>query len=373
MGERIDVDEVKRRGNLLSLIGGMVELKRVASTGGGEYSGPCPFCGGHDRLRVQPNQTPFPVWMCRHCTSGKWGDGIEFGRRAWPGVSFREICERLAGGDLPTSTSPRPAPEAQPAATPPGAEWQAAARQVLAECQAALWDPKYRKVLDYLVLRGLTEQTVKLFGLGYCATGSPNQYGREIAGLWIPRGIVIPGVAKGSIWYLKIRLMPGVPCTCSECKKVMPGPGECPNCGESNKYRGVKGNRPAAIFNADMLETSDMCLFVEGEFDCMLTHQEIGDQVPVATLGAATNRPDLATWGRFFYGKRAVMLAYDNDQAGDDGAAAIAGLTDAAVLAPLPAGDWKDVTDFYQAGGKLTEWIEPYLAAYESDAVFRLE
>lgn len=41
--------------DLLSLIQRDVRLKRVAGTHGGEYAGPCPFCGeGEDRLRVWP-------------------------------------------------------------------------------------------------------------------------------------------------------------------------------------------------------------------------------------------------------------------------------------------------------------------------------
>jgi DNA primase len=30
--------------------------KKVASTGGGEYAGPCPFCGGINRFRCWPTK-----------------------------------------------------------------------------------------------------------------------------------------------------------------------------------------------------------------------------------------------------------------------------------------------------------------------------
>ena len=38
--------------DLLSVIGSATTLKKVAATDGGEYAGPCPFCGGDDRFRV---------------------------------------------------------------------------------------------------------------------------------------------------------------------------------------------------------------------------------------------------------------------------------------------------------------------------------
>ena len=48
------ITEAIRQVDLLALIGRDVQLRRVASTNGGEWAGPCPFCGGHDRFRVWP-------------------------------------------------------------------------------------------------------------------------------------------------------------------------------------------------------------------------------------------------------------------------------------------------------------------------------
>lgn len=365
----IDTQEINRKADLLSLANGLTSLRRVAGTEGGEYAGPCPFCGGSDRFRVQPNKQPFGLWMCRHCTDGVWKDAIDLARRLWPNLKFPELCERLAGGSaLPMLSEPRkPAPI--PAAAPPPAGWQQAARAVLQETQEAIWEPKYKKVLDYLHARGLKDKTIQHFGLGYCATGKPNQYGRNIAGLYIPRGIVIPGILHDSTWYLKIRLLPGVPCWCPHCEKGIPGPGPCPNCGKTVKYTGVKGNETAAIFNAESLELQPLgggpALFVEGEFDCMLAWQEIGDVLPVATLGASTNKPDLATWGRYFLGQSLTLLCYDNDQAGEKGAEGIMEMARCPVFAPLPEGPWKDMTDFYFAGGNIWEWIKPILQQFD--------
>lgn len=373
MKGKIDTAEVNRRADLLALASNLTALERVANTGGGEWSGPCPFCLDHgkDRFRVQPYQQPHGLWMCRHCTNGKWQDAIALARLAWPNLKFPEICEQLAGGAAPVTRGQPARIQAppRPAAAPPPEEWQQAARKVLEETQAALWDPKYKKVLDYLRGRGLQDETIKRFGLGYCATGKASQYGREIAGLYVPRGIVIPCMLAGAIWYLKIRLMPGIPCWCPTCKKGIAGPGICPICEKSVKYTGVKGNQTAAIFNAKKLEAQPLgggpALFVEGEFDCMLAEQEIGDYLPVATLGASTNRPDLATWGRYFLGQNVTMICYDMDTAGEKGAEAICEMSRYAVFTPLPEGLWKDITDFHQAGGSLQAWIRDYLNEYD--------
>ena len=61
----IDTLDLKRSVDLLSLVGRDTRLKKQAGTRGGEYAGPCPFCGGRDRFRVQPEKG---LWWCRNCS-----------------------------------------------------------------------------------------------------------------------------------------------------------------------------------------------------------------------------------------------------------------------------------------------------------------
>ena len=85
----IDTEAIKQRTDLLGLIGADTRLKKVASTGGGEYAGPCPFCGGRDRFRVQPEKGR---WWCRGCSDGpRWQDAIGYVRRR-EGLGFAEAC-----------------------------------------------------------------------------------------------------------------------------------------------------------------------------------------------------------------------------------------------------------------------------------------
>ena len=366
----IDLDRVKQGADLLAIIEHDTQLKKVANTAGGEYAGPCPFCGGHDRFHVQPYARPFPIWMCRQCGAGKWDTVIGYIARRdnldpKKYDDLAEIC-RQAGGAVSTETvKPRPAP-VEPADAPPPAEWQAAARQVIDECERTLWEPKYKEILDYLRGRGLQDKTIRRFRLGYCATGHKESFGRDIAGLWVPRGVVIPCIVAGEIWYLKIRLAPGVPCRCQFCKMVMPGPGQCPKCGKDNRYRGVPGNQQRAIFNAGELRGADVGIFFEGEFDAMIGYQELNDVLPCSTFGSATNcHPDLATWGIYLVGLKLILSAYDSDQAGQNGAEALANLAgDRVKAAPVPLGH-KDINEYFQAGGDLWTWIKPYLDFYD--------
>jgi DNA primase len=356
----IDTQAIKENADLLSIIGRDTQLKKVASTGGGEWAGACPMCGGRDRFRVQPYKN---IWMCRQC-SPSWDSIIGYIARRDnldPKSDFLEICRRAGGGDIPTTYRHQSEPDPRPAYAP--ALDQDAAHQVVALCESALWDPKNHKVLEYLHSRGLRDETIKHFHLGYNGTGHPEVFGREINGLWIPRGIVIPCEIRGIIWYLKIRLMPGVPVRCNgkignrDCKSIISGPGPCPECGEINKYRGVKGNKTAAFFNADELRGYEAALVVEGEFDCMIAYQEIRDIIPAITLGSATNRPDMATWGAYLLPIKILLSSYDADKAGEVGAQALAEIIgDRLKLVGLQEGV-KDINDFYLAGADLGKWI----------------
>jgi DNA primase len=243
-----------------------------------------------------------------------------------------------------------------PAYEAPAGDWQAWARQAIDICQAKLWTPEGRQALDYLRGRGLTDDTIRIYRLGYC----PGVWFGE---LWIQRGVLIPCVIGLEVWYLKIRLLPGEPCRCSSCKTEMPGPGACPKCGEGNKYRGVKGNRTAAIFGADNLLGAEIGIFCEGEFDCMIASQELGDVAGVATMGSAGNHLDLATWGAYLLGLRYILAVYDTDEAGQKGAVALAALTERVAICALPhTNGVKDINDYTLAGGDLWAWLRGNLA-----------
>jgi hypothetical protein len=91
----------------------------------------------------------------------------------------------------------------------------------------------------------------------------------------------------------------------------------------------------------------------------MLLHQEVGDLVGVATLGSASARlPD--AWVPYLLGVQKLLVAYDTDTAGAEGAVMWETVTSRVQrLLPLAG---KDVTDFYLAGGDLRAWVRFTLA-----------
>jgi hypothetical protein len=152
----------------------------------------------------------------------------------------------------------------------------------------------------------------------------------------VPRGIVIPCLVAGQIWYLKVRRANG-----------------------RSKYSQVSGGQ-IALFGADTIGKHSTVVVTEGEFDAMLLHQEAGNLIGVVTLGSAAARlPD--AWVPYLLGMRRLLVAYDTDAAGAEGAAMWESVSPRTQRIVSQAG--KDLTDFYLAGGDLRAWVQYALAA----------
>ena len=351
-----DLQNIKSRIDLLALAGQHTFLKRVASTGGGEWAGPCPFCGGRDRFHLQPQAPGGGRWLCRQCTGGRWQDGIALGQRLWPTLPFREVCERLSGVRLESGSNRSggnsrraQVPAEPPAYQPPGADWQAQAHRAVETCARKLWEAEGAAAREYLNSRRLTDDTLRLWQVGF----SP---GARFGDLWVPRGVLLPCLAGGEVWYLKVALLPGDPVRCQGCQEKAPARRTCPHCGAVNKYRGVRGNRTAALYGADELLGAWGALFVEGEFDTLIAWQELHDVIAVCTLGSAANLPDLATWGPYLLGLETILAVYDADEAGRKGLVALQELS-SKVQVCLPPDGAKDLNEFVQGGGELWPWL----------------
>jgi hypothetical protein len=264
-------------------------------------------------------------------------------------------AERGPGGRPASFPRPAAAP-VQPAYSPPAGAWQDQARQAIELCEQALWAEAGRAAREYLHGRGLHDETLHIWRLGYST-------GFRLGELWVARGVLVPCIVKGTIWYLKIALLPGDPLKCERCGERALARQACPKCGALNKYRGVKGNRTAAIYGAEELIGASTALFVEGEFDALIAWQALRDVLGVCTLGSAANRLDLATWGPYLLSLERILAAYDSDRAGQAGAQALAGLSERVRPCPLPEGV-KDVNDLALNGGDLWACVKIGLEAY---------
>lgn len=215
--------------NVLELAAKKVNLKKVASTHGGEWQGPCPDCGGKDRFHVWPNQNTGGSYWCRGC--GKAGDNIQF-LRDFSGLSFHEACEYLdiSMPDRPSSMlSERFKTPAQPSAPKPSAfvpaehqspddRWLERAEKFVSWAQEKLrWNTD---AIGWLEERGIALETAKEFRLGW----NPGEDGKDIyrsrkswglpevfredgrpKALWIPVGLVIPYFVDGVLQRVRIR------------------------------------------------------------------------------------------------------------------------------------------------------------------------
>ena len=151
------LDELRARTPLPALIG----RKTRVTKSGSQWKACCPFHG---------EKTPsFYIYDDHfHCFGcGAHGDAIAFVMQA-EGASFPEAVERLAGE----------AGLEVPKATPQQAKREAQQRDLHAVLEAAseafqrrLRLPEGRAGLDYLLRRGLTEDTIRRFGLGWSGGG----------------------------------------------------------------------------------------------------------------------------------------------------------------------------------------------------------
>ena len=321
----VDVADLKRHVDLAALV--EVDLGPPHKHHGRWWMWRCPF--HNDRRTPSLAVTPDTgTWHCFGCE--KSGDHITW-LQEQEGLSFQEAVNRLtvlAGQGLPQPTPSRPLVVT---GRQPTESWQQRAGNVVAECEATLWQDQGAKARAWLNQRGLTDETVRRWRLGY------NPTDQRMHGLWVPGGITIPCFALGELRCVKVR------------RPVPPASGP--------KYLQVKGGSPA-LFGLDALDGKQAVFICEGEFDAILLRQHTGDLVDVVAVGSATSRPSLrfllplAQHTRWF-----VVL--DRDDAGDKGAAWWGDFSERVQrVRPLQG---NDVTDFHLAGGSLRQWVVYHL------------
>jgi hypothetical protein len=355
----VDTTVIKERVDLLELIDRDTPLRRVASTRGGEYAGPCPFCAGRDRFRVQPKHRR---WWCRGCLAGeRWQDAIAYVQRRDGHADFVDACRRLGASPSELDRGQRDARSVRAAQTAaalglrrasqlpraeqlePASAWRARARDLVEECEATLWSPIGVRARAYLHGRGLRDETLRRWRVGFQPIESRHEPadrwglpartedGRQ-AVVWLPRGVMLPWIARGQVWHLKVRTA------------AIDG---------SQRYRAVRGGHPR-LYGSDTVTPSRPVVFVEAELCAQLIWQEAGDLVDVVSLGGcqrALSAGELAKLAAC----SPQLLAHDADLDGDTGAACLTlQLPHPRRLRP-PAG--KDPTAFFQQGGSVREWL----------------
>jgi len=321
-------------------------LKRTATTHGGEWAGPCPFCGGRDRFRAWPDQGPTGRYWCRGCH--KSGDAIQF-LRDKDGLTYRDACAALGVTPSLTGKPTRPTPTTwEPRqATTPGTAWADRAGAFLGTCQRNLAGPSTTEARASLIGRGLKPETIRAAGLGW---NMADRYeNRDAWGLdpearedgkprrvWLPAGLVIPCFAGGRLVRLRVR---------------RPDPGDGP------RYVIISGSAssPLHLGGTGKHDRGTAWVIVESELDAILLWQVAGDLAGVIALGSAQARPDAGT-DRTLRTAGLILVSLDSDGPGArESWQWWAKHYPNAKRWPIPIG--KDPTEAKQAGLDLRAWV----------------
>ena len=285
----------------------------------------CPF---HDdrnpSLTIMPDQTR---WIC--FAGCGHGDAIDWVKKRRD-CSFNEAVAFL-GGDPSQTWANVPRKRARAVEKPRTAdpEWSGKAEAIARECTKALLESSGKRALVWLINRGLKRGTLSRWQIGF------NAEDQKRHGLSVKRGITIPWILNGRVVAVNVRRPFG-----------------------DTKYEMVGGSMRRGLYLADTIVPGRFTLLTEGEFDALLAWQIVGDLVNVASLGSAGTRPDRDAV-RLLIASPRILVAYDADDAGRDGAAFLGDLTARAYRLPIPTG--KDITEFHQRGGDVRMWIRQQL------------
>jgi len=304
------VQEVKDAADILDIIGERVSL----SKSGVNYKGLCPF---HNEktpsFTVNPSRQSYYCFGC-----GEGGDVFSFLMK-YENLSFPETLQELArryNVHLPDRTK-NPAEEAQ-------AKKRLALQTINWEAASCyhrflLRDPKAAGARSYLQNRGMPQEVIEEFQLGY-APDSWDFIGRQLAGhppqLLREAGLVIPRKNEGHYDRFRNRIL--FPIFDINGKVIgfggrIIGEGQPKYLNTDRTPLFDKGRSLFGLYqNREAIRRGKKCLVVEGNFD-LLSLVAHGIRNVVAPLGTALTAQHVRKLKG--YAEEVIML-FDGDQAG---------------------------------------------------------
>ncbi len=299
------VEDLLDRVDLAELIGSRITLKKA----GASYKACCPF---HDEKTPSFNVRPDKgFYHCFGC--GAHGDAISFVRE-FEGLGFTDAVEELArraGLEVPYDQAARQ--EMQQARTLTDA-LDFASRFY----QAALHGQQGSFARDYLYQRGLDDEVIRRYQVGYApASGTAlfDAADRDLQGPLIETGTVSDKYGRPRDLF-RNRVM--FPLRNSRGRTIAFGgrtlgddKAKYINSPESDVFH--KSREIYGLFEAKQaLKQVDKLLVVDGYMDVIALAQH-GIHYAVATLGTATNQDSLTALLRQ---ARHIVFCFDGDQAG---------------------------------------------------------
>jgi len=304
VGSRDAVEEIRNRINILDIISEYVALKRA----GKSFKGLCPF---HTEKTPSFNVSEeFQSWHCFGC--GEHGDVFSFLMKI-ENLTFAEVLERLArktGVELKHSNDRQTSRR----------ELLSRINSLAAAYYAALL--KHTPVaMEYLRGRGLADQTIEEFRLGYAAPAWDG-LGRFLASKKVnpadaaQAGLLIKG-ERG--YYDRFRNRIVYPILDIQ-ERVIGFGGRAISSDDQPKYLNSPEtplfSKTKALYGLNLarkkIAGDDTAIVVEGYMDVIAAHQA-GFSNCVATLGTALTTEHTNILSRY---TRKIVLVYDADSAG---------------------------------------------------------
>lgn len=337
--------------------------KRKASTHGGEFCSPCPFCqDGDDRFLIWPQRKNRNGeyrggrFSCRIC--GKYGDAIAF-LHLVHGLTYPEACARLCmEPKFRNHLKPKLVPKLQ-AAPEPSKIWSDKASSFVDWCHEKLKDSK---ALEQVKKRGIKSETIEKFKIGYCPIDFWRHYedwglsamlkdDGKPKKLWIPAGIVIPTFASdGQVMKVKVRRT-GYQKDLQVYEKAVIND-KTPKR-KPQKYIVISGSQESpSVYGNKALSCA---LVLESELDAIVIQQEAVDLVYCVALGGSSKPLDAQT-DLLLRKAKLILFLPDFDKAG-----AIAWRKWQAMFPAIQrilTPSEKSAGDYFQNGGNLREWLE---------------
>lgn len=328
------IEEVKERVNVVAAAEA-VGLRQTRGSG----LAPCPSCkteqrGSDDRRGPVGTRPDGQGWRCFRCDAT--GDQIDMLALGWLGGRMRELTPEqrtqlrdrcstqgwCSLEDTHRSSAPavrkmqevgrKPAQTPQPQQPTPQSGGPFGWRPEMPdECVAAMWSDDGAQVLAYMQGRGFSEETLRHWRVGAHLI-------RASDGRVLEQYVALPVLdAKGIAMNMRFRSVPGA---CLRCA----GAG-CDRC-KAGQVKKVYLRCPGAattMFGVHQLDgdPSSEVIITEGEMDVLALWQYgLRANVVTGTAGAGTW---LDEWLDTLEPYRSFLIAYDADDAGEQGAQAL--------------------------------------------------
>ena len=323
------VEDIKARLSIVEVVGGYVKLVKA----GAHWKAPCPF--HHEKTPSFMVNEERQIWHCFGCHKG--GDAFSFLMEI-EGIDFREALALLAE---------RAGVELERRGSYPGSEPSGSRDSKSRLLEALEWATKFyeqqlwkgsgQASLQYLCNRGLTDESIRQFRVGFAPVGwrhtleflTQKGYSEqeiEATGLIIKKSSERDESTVGdnrsrSSHYDRFRERITFPIqdvlgrVIGFSARVAPGGDESQakyiNTPETMLYHKSQALYGIALAKNAMKE-ADVALFVEGQMDVVATHQA-GFPFTVAVSGTALTEEQLKIIGRY---TKHIKLFFDMDGAG---------------------------------------------------------